>query len=59
MTGSSNPILGDNLNGWKGVGGGREACERGDIYIYIYIHTQIYESMVDSYGCMAETNTIL
>ena len=41
MTGSSNPILGDNLNGWKGVGGGREACERGDIYIYIYTYTDI------------------
>ena len=32
-TGSSNPVLCDNLEGWDGVGGGREVSERGDICI--------------------------
>ena len=27
--GSSNPVLCDNLEGWHGVGGGREIQERG------------------------------
>ena len=30
-TGSSNPVLCDNLEGWDGVGGGREFQEGGDI----------------------------
>ena len=30
-TGSSHPVLCDNLEGWDGVGGGREISERGDI----------------------------
>ena len=48
-TGSSNGMLCDNLDGWHGVGGGREVQE-GE---YICI------PMVDSGQCMAETNTIL
>ena len=28
----SNPVLGDNLKGWDGVGGGREGQEGGAIY---------------------------
>ena len=30
---SSDPVLCDNLEGWDGVGGGREAQEGGDIYM--------------------------
>ena len=29
--GSSDPVLCDNLEGWDGVGGGREVQEGGDI----------------------------
>ena len=31
--GSSNPVLCDNLEGWDGVGGGREVQEGGGIQI--------------------------
>ena len=47
-TGSPNPVLCDNVEGWDRVGGGREVHEGGDICI----------PMADSW-CMAETNTIL
>ena len=47
--GSSNPVLCDNLEGWYGVGGGREVQEGGDISM----------RMTDSCCCTAETNTIL
>ena len=39
----------DSLEGWDGMGGGREVQEGGDVYIL----------MADSYWCMAETNTTL
>ena len=39
----------DNVEGWDGVGGGRELQEGGDICIF----------MTDSCWYMAETNTIL
>ena len=42
-------MLCDDLEGWGGVGGGREVQEREDICIL----------MADSCCCMAETNTIL
>ena len=42
-------MLGDNLEGWDGMGGGREVQEGGDICIL----------MADSYCCTAETNTTL
>ena len=42
-------MLCDNLEGWDGVGGGREVQEGGDISI----------PMADSCCCMAKTNTIL
>ena len=42
-------MLCDNLEGWDGVGGGREVQEGGDISIL----------MADSHCCMAETNTTL
>ena len=42
-------MLCDNLEGWDGVGDGREVQEGGDIYI----------PMADSCCCMAETNTTL
>ena len=32
-TGSSKPVLCDNLEGWDGVGGRREVLEGGDICI--------------------------
>ena len=41
-----NPVFCDNLEGWDGVGGGRDVQEGGDICIL----------MADSYCCMAETN---
>ena len=41
-------MLCDNLDGWDGVGGGREVQERGDIC------TPVVDSC-----CTAETNTIL
>ena len=44
-----NLVLCDNLEGWDGVGGGREVQEGGGIYIL----------MADSHCCMAETNTTL
>ena len=47
--GSSDLVLCDNLEGWDGVGGGREGLEGGDICI----------SLADSCCCLAETNTIL
>ena len=31
-----------NLEGWDGVGDGREVQKEGDIYIYIYIYTHTY-----------------
>jgi len=31
--GSSNLVLCDNLEGWEGMGGGREASEGGDMCI--------------------------
>ena len=42
-------MLCDNLEGWDGVGGGREVQEGGDISIL----------MADSHCCTAETNTTL
>ena len=45
--GSSNPVLCDDLEGWHGVGGGREVQEEG---------TGI--PMADSYWYVAETNAI-
>ena len=42
-------VLCDNLEGWDGVGGGREVQEGGDICIL----------KADSCCCMAEANTIL
>ena len=42
-----NPLK--NLEGWDGVGGGREVQEGGDIGM----------PMAESCGCLAETNTIL
>ena len=33
FAGSLNPVLYDYLEGWDGVGGGREVPEGGDIYI--------------------------
>ena len=39
----------DNLEGWNGVGGGKEAQVGGDICIPV----------ADSRSCMAETNTVL
>ena len=44
-----NPVLCDNLEGWDGVGIGREVQEGGDICILTN----------DSCSCMAETNTTL
>ena len=49
MMQSSNWVICDNLEGWGGVGGGREIQEGGDVCI----------PMTDSCCCMAETNTIL
>ena len=46
---SSNSVLCDNLEGWDGVGSGREVQEGGNIYIL----------MTDSCQYMAETNTVL
>ena len=43
------PGLCDNLEGWDGVGGGREAQEGGDVCI----------PMADSCWCVAENNTTL
>ena len=48
-TWSSNPVLCDNLEGWDGVGGRREAQQGGDIC----------KLMADSHCCMGETNTPL
>lgn len=44
-SGSSDLILCDSLEGWDGVGGGREVPEGGAICIL----------MADSHRCMAET----
>ena len=44
-----NLVLCDSLEGWGGVGGGREVQEVGVICIL----------MADSCWCVAETNTIL
>ena len=46
-TGSSNPVLCDNLEGWDEVGGRREVQAGGDICMPV----------ADSCWCMAETNT--
>ena len=48
-TGSSNPVLCDNLGGWFGVGGGRQVQEGDDIYML----------MTDSCWYISEANTIL
>ena len=42
-------MLCHSLEGWDGVGGGREVQEGGDVCI----------PMTDSCGCMAETDAIL
>ena len=42
-------VLCDNLDGWDGIGGGREFQEGEDMYI----------PMIDSCCCMAESNTTL
>ena len=42
-------MLCDNLEGWDGLGAGKEVQERGDVCI----------PMADSCCCMAEANTIL
>ena len=44
-------VLCDSLEGWNGMGGGRDIQEGGDILICI--------RMVDSRWCTAEINTIL
>ena len=44
-----NPVLCDNLEGWDGVGGGREVREGGDMCI----------PMADSCWYMAETDTVI
>ena len=36
--GNSNPGFCDNLEGWDGVGSGREAQEGGEIHIPMLIH---------------------
>ena len=41
-------MLCDNLEGWDGVGGGREVQEGGDIRVPV----------ADSCGYTAETNTV-
>ena len=38
--GSSNPVLCDKLEGWDGVGGGREVQEGGDIFRLMYGRNQ-------------------
>ena len=43
-----NPLLCLNLEGWDGVGGGREVQEGRDMCIF----------MADSHCCMPETNTL-
>ena len=43
------PGICNNLEGWDGVEGGREFQEGGDVCTPV----------ADSYGCMAETSTIL
>ena len=43
----SNPVLCDNLEGWNGVGGGREAPKGGGVCVF----------MADSHCRIAETNT--
>ena len=48
-SGSPNSVLCDNLEGWDGLGGGREVQKGGDICIPV----------ADSWGCVAETNTTL
>ena len=48
MTADLKPGPCDNLEGWDGVGAGREAQEGGGICIL----------MVDSCCCMAESNTL-
>ena len=48
-TGSSNPVLYDNLETQDGMEGGREVQEGGDIGI----------PMADSCWCMTETNALL
>ena len=47
--GEFNLVFCDDLEGWDGVGGGREVQEGGDIC----------DLMADSRHCMAEANTIL
>ena len=42
-------VLCDNLDGWDGVGDGREVQKGGDMWI----------AVTDSCWCMAETSTIL
>ena len=42
-------MLCDDLDGWDGVGGGREVQEGGDICIHI----------ADSFHCTAESNITL
>ena len=44
-------MLCDELDGWDGGWGGREAQEKRDIYIYVYI--------AESLHCTAETNPTL
>ena len=43
-SGSSKPVLCDNLEGWDGVEGEREVLEGGDIYIHLWlIHVDIWQ----------------
>ena len=47
--GSSNPVLSDKLEGWNGVGSGKEVQDGGDMCVPV----------ADSCSRMAETNTVL
>ena len=47
--GSSNPVLSDKLEGWNGVGSGKEVQDGGDMCVPV----------ADSFSHTAETNTVL
>ena len=40
---SSNPVFCDNLDGWNGIGGGKEVQER-ETYVYLWlIHVDVWK----------------
>ena len=41
--GSSNHMLCDSLEGWGGVGGGREAQTGGDVWLPVVIHVDVWQ----------------